>query len=95
MKVDDYIPEGAERRFQSAQTTSVETREDGAHVVKGYAAIFNSLSVNLGGFLEKIATGAFDDVLGDDVRALFNHDRNIVLGRTAAQFLMLIPSTEK
>ena len=54
--------------------------------VFGYAAKFNSLSENLGDsqyqFREIIQPGAFDDVLEDDVRALFNHDANMILARS-------------
>lgn len=33
--------------------------------------------------------GAFDDVLEDDVRGLFNHDPNFILGRSKAGTLSL------
>lgn len=56
-------------------------------LIRGHAAVFDKLSENLGGFREKIAVGAFDDVLSDDVRALFNHDANIILGRSSAKTL--------
>lgn len=55
-------------------------------VIVGYGARFNEFSSILGGmFRERIVPGAFDDVLGDDVRGLFNHDMNLVLGRTASK----------
>lgn len=37
---------------------------------------------DMGWYVERIKPGAFDDVLGDDVRVLFNHDPNQILGRT-------------
>ncbi|WP_249976083.1 HK97 family phage prohead protease [Vreelandella olivaria] len=56
----------------------------------GHGAVFNKRSeMIMGLFKEEIAPGAFDDVLGDDVRALFNHDANFVLGRTRSSTLAL------
>ncbi|MCW7552142.1 HK97 family phage prohead protease [Endozoicomonas gorgoniicola] len=69
---------------------TIELRDDdGEQRISGYAAMFNSLSENLGGFREQIAPGAFDQVMQDDVRALFNHEPHLILGRTTADTLQL------
>lgn len=59
--------------------------------IEGYAAVFSSYSRDLGGFKEMIMPGAFTRTIAEkqDVRALFNHDPNIVLGRTSAGTLTL------
>lgn len=71
--------------------SDVELRKDAATpTVSGYAALFNEETVIAGLFREVIAPGAFAEaVRGDDVRALFNHDSNIVLGRTKSGTLTL------
>jgi HK97 family phage prohead protease len=58
--------------------------------ISGYAALFDTPSEDMG-FTEEIDPHAFDSVLATnpDVRALFNHDANIVLGRTSANTLSL------
>ncbi len=77
-----------ERKFFNTNIT-IETRDDSKSTLKGHAAVFDTLSENLGGFREKIQKGAFDDVMSDDVRALFNHDPNLVLGRTKSKTLRI------
>lgn len=74
-----------ERRFFEAERVEIRKGKPGStSTIGGYAARFNVMSENLGGFREQIAPGAFAACLGDDIRALFNHDTNIVLGRTTA-----------
>lgn len=63
--------------------------DDSLPKVEGYAAVFNKDSEDMG-FIERIAPGAFKKALKtSDVRALFNHDSNIILGRTSAGTLEL------
>jgi len=78
------------RIFPSAEL-HVEERGNKPPMITGYAAVFNSLSVPLWGFREKIAPGAFAENLktDPDVRALFNHDPNLILGRTKSKTLRL------
>ena len=58
--------------------------------ISGYAAVFDELSENLGGFHERIQRGAFANTLNTaDVRALWNHDSNYPLGRSRAGTLVL------
>lgn len=80
--------EGIERRAIAA-----EFRVEGEEAPKiiGYAAKFDTLSEEMWGFREKIDKGAFADALKDsDVRALFNHDPNIVLGRNKSGTLVMV-----
>ena len=60
--------------------------------IRGYAAVWNSMSHDLGGFREVIAPGAFADVLarGADVRLLYNHDDGAVMARTKSGTLELV-----
>ena len=77
-----------ERRF--IHELRADTSADGP-VIVGYAAKFNSPSADLGGFKETIMPGAFTRSIssGADVRALMNHDPNMILGRTKNKTLSL------
>ena len=76
----------------------IELREDGdgsPPVIQGYAANYNQPSEDLGGYVEYIAPGAFSSAISrDDVRALFNHDSNYVLGRNKAGTLSLVDDAQ-
>lgn len=68
-----------------------ETREaDSAMVLTGYAAVFDKPTMIGNYFREVIRPGAFTNAIqNDDVRALWNHDSNIVLGRTKSGTLQM------
>lgn len=67
-----------------------ETREDGeALYIEGYFAVFNSNYELFPGATESVAQGAFCDALGDDVRALIDHETRLVLGRNKSGTLEL------
>lgn len=79
-----------ERRAFALDRVAVERRADEAPIIRGHAAVFNQLSEDLGGWREKIAPGAFAEaVKNDDVRALFNHNPDFILGRNTAGTLRL------
>lgn len=85
-----------ERRFITARELHLETRAEGDTPprIVGHAAIFDTL-YPIGPeedpwFLEQVARGAFQQTIQeDDIRALFNHDDNFVLGRNTASTLLL------
>lgn len=83
--------DGIERRIHTGVGIELRKKSEtnSAVVLRGYAAKFEVLSEPMWGFRERIAKGAFDDVLGDDVRALFNHDASHVLGRTKSGTLTI------
>ena len=74
-------------------TSPIELRakeeDESKQYIVGYALRFNSESNNLGGFVETIEPTALEGVDFSDVRALFNHNHNQVLGRTKAGTLKL------
>ena len=82
-----------EKRYFNIETRT-EKREDGSTTITGHAAVFNQLSSDLGGFREVIAPNAFENVLNDDVRALVNHDPNLLLARTTSGTLNLEQTDE-
>lgn len=62
----------------------MQTREEGDELyLEGYFAVFNEVYELFPGATESIAPGAFDGCISGDVRALYNHNSDIVLGRTA------------
>lgn len=79
-----------ERRAFELKNLEIRSEGDGPEKITGYAATFEELSVPLWGFREKIQKGAFaESIRQDDIRALWNHDPNYVLGRNRSGTLKL------
>ena len=80
-----------EIRMLPIQELRVDDTLDGKIV--GHASVFDSWSETLGGifpFKEIVRKGTFTETIKlDDIRALFNHDPNFVLGRNKAGTLEL------
>lgn len=78
------------KREIRAVATNFETREENNNpVIEGYFSVFNQDYVIADGLSESIAPTAFDNTLGNDIRALTNHDTTLVLGRTTNNTLSL------
>ncbi len=72
--------------------TELQTRAeaDGQDLfIEGYFAVFNRQVELWPGAFEEIGFGAFDNTLGNDIRALINHDTTLVLGRNKSGTLEL------
>lgn len=84
------MKEIAKRTFE-ATDLKIETKADSdMPVIRGHAAVFDIISEMAGWYRERVARGAFtDSIKQDDIRALWNHDSNFVLGRNKVGTLKL------
>lgn len=78
------------RQTRSLQTELKTRAAEGEDMyIEGYFAVFNRVTELWPGAFEEIAPGAFDGTLGNDIRALANHETMFVLGRNKAGTLEL------
>lgn len=77
-----------ERRM-ATEKVEVRSADGQPTTIVGYGAVYNRETVIGGLFREVIMPGAFRKVTGTDVFSLFNHDENIVLGRTTSGTLAI------
>ena len=78
-----------EKRTYKSTTLEIKSDDNAPPVIKGHAAVFNVIESG-GWFREQVAPGAFkDSIKTDDIRALWNHNTEIVLGRNRAGTLKL------
>lgn len=79
------------RTFDITKLSTRDATEEQPSRITGYAAVFNSKTTIGGWFDEVIEPGAFARSLSEnsDIRALFNHNWDNVLGRTKSGTLRL------
>lgn len=89
-----------ERRCLTAEEApecelQIETRASGREAIRGLAIPYHRLSLDLGGFRERILPGAFDKVLNrqrgrGEILSYYNHNSDLLLGRESAGTLEII-----
>jgi hypothetical protein len=74
-----------ELRYIAFDEFELREAEDGPHL-EGYASVFNVEAVIFGLWREKVAPGAFKKTIKEhDIRALWNHNTDLPLGRNRAK----------
>ena len=80
---------GREERFVNLSEIRIAKDEGEPVKIIGHAAVFNTIA-DLGWFREQILPGAFTDAIKtSDVKMLFNHDANYIMGRNTSGTLKL------
>lgn len=78
-----------EQRYLPMHEVTVRSDENDNPVLEGFFVRYDDVYAVAPGATESIARGAFTDSIKGDVRALYNHNSDIVLGRTSAGTLEL------
>lgn len=76
-------------RSMPSQLKTRAEQESQDMFIEGYFAVFNQQTELWPGAYEELAPEAFSETLGNDVRALINHDTTLVLGRNKSGTLEL------
>src|SRR5690606_805023 len=82
------MPEIEKRYFETTEVRA-DADEENKRKITGYALKFGTWSEDLGGFIETIEPSALNDADMSDVRALFDHDPQKIIGRTKSGSLRL------
>jgi uncharacterized protein len=87
--IDEFPPKtpifGVEKRvFVGEIELRASKKGSGPGEIVGYAAKYNKMSQDLGGWMEKLMPGCFDGCMDDDVCCLRNHGDDNLLGRTTS-----------
>lgn len=71
-------------RYLSFKNMTTRADENDNPVIEGLFIVYDSVYQVFDGATESIAKGALSGALDGDVRALYNHNPDIILGRTSA-----------
>jgi hypothetical protein len=84
-----------QKEIRSLHTKEFRTSkaEDGSRTLSG-VVLYNSPSVDLGGFTEILAPGCFAGSIGADVLMLRDHEPTLLMGRTKSKTLTLGDTAE-
>ena len=78
-------------RIEFRSIPALELRAKDSEVgptIGGYGVVYDEWSEDLGGFQERFLPGAFTEAIkSDDVRGIFNHNSDYVLGRVSSETL--------
>lgn len=89
------IKTGNKETRQVTTTIELRSNENSQEFIEGYALKFNKLSERLGWdgwFREEINPSALDETDTSNVTALFNHNENMILGRSGVNLELEIDS---
>lgn len=78
-----------ENRYLQFHDIKTRSADGDDLIVEGYFAVFDEVYEVWPGVTESIQRGAFTNSIGQDVRALYNHNADQILGRTSAGTLEL------
>lgn len=78
-----------EQRYIPFKEVTTRSDTDGAPILEGYFVRYDDVYDVAPGATESIARGAFTESIHGDVRALYNHNSDVVLGRVSAGTLEL------
>ncbi len=90
-QADSGAPPAIERRFLPFEVRMVgdDAVVDAPKKISGHGSVWNT-PADLYYFVELVKPGAFlESIAQDDIRCLFNHDSNLLLGRNKANTLRL------
>lgn len=79
----------AEKQIRFAPTQFRAAEDSGKKYIEGYFSVFGDVYRMGDKMSESIDNEAFNETLGDDIRALINHESRLVLGRTTIGTLTL------